>query len=96
MGRKDPDPFEPVEVKHQGELVEREKAVLFAMSAVPGGQIWLPKSQIRERGEGFILVPRWLAQKRDLRFWPRPDLWPDRFKEDPRQARVANRGGGLR
>ena len=50
-------------IEYETVEAETEKAYLFKIS---GGTHWVPKSQIRDKGEELFAIPKWLADAKGL------------------------------
>lgn len=54
-----------VRVEHEGIVKDdpKHQAVLFYCG---GSEVWIPRSQMESYSEDYMVVPRWLAEERDL------------------------------
>lgn len=57
-------PWTDREVEVEGEVIY-ETALAWLLN-IDGDQVWLPKSQVEDHGDGTFTVPEWLALERGL------------------------------
>lgn len=55
---------ETVEVEFDRRITETDDAVLFEIDA--GEQVWIPKSEILDEEDGWLTIPRRLAEEKEL------------------------------
>lgn len=54
---------ELVGIEHEGEIQETADAMLFACQ---DRKVWIPKSELEDYDDRCMVIPRWLADVRDL------------------------------
>ena len=63
------DRNEAVAVTYHAVVNETDRALFLKIEAgALGRKVWIPKSQIVDRDDENVLVPRWLAEEKDLDF----------------------------